>query len=96
VAAIGLKEILVIGVVVLLLFGTSILPRIARNGGKRLRETKSVLEIRHDNELERSQVNARLHPDAGGVHRTFAVIAALSRVCTHHTIRNAGARTSAR
>lgn len=43
-AAIGLKEILVIGVVVLLLFGTSILPRIARNGGKRLRETKSVLE----------------------------------------------------
>jgi TatA/E family protein of Tat protein translocase len=44
VAAIGLKEILVIGVVVLLLFGTSILPRLARNGGKRLRETKSVLE----------------------------------------------------
>jgi TatA/E family protein of Tat protein translocase len=44
VAAIGLKEILVIGVVVLLLFGTSILPRIARNGGKRLRDTKSVLE----------------------------------------------------
>lgn len=43
-AAIGLKEILVIGVVVLLLFGTSILPRIARNGGKRLRETKAVLE----------------------------------------------------
>ena len=43
-AAIGLKEILVIGVVVLLLFGTSILPRIARNGGKRLRDTKSVLE----------------------------------------------------
>jgi TatA/E family protein of Tat protein translocase len=44
VAAIGLKEILVIGVVVLLLFGTSILPRLARNGGKRLRETKTVLE----------------------------------------------------
>jgi TatA/E family protein of Tat protein translocase len=44
VAAIGLKEILVIGVVVLLLFGTSILPRLARNGGKRLRETRSVLE----------------------------------------------------
>ena len=43
-AAIGLKEILVIGVVVLLLFGTSILPRLARNGGKRLRETKTVLE----------------------------------------------------
>ena len=43
-AAIGLKEILVIGVVVLLLFGTSILPRLARNGGKRLRETRSVLE----------------------------------------------------
>jgi TatA/E family protein of Tat protein translocase len=44
VAAIGLKEILVIGVVVLLLFGTTILPRLARSGGKRLRETKSVLE----------------------------------------------------
>ena len=43
-AAIGLKEILVIGVVVLLLFGTSILPRLARNGGKRLRDTKTVLE----------------------------------------------------
>lgn len=43
-AAIGLKEILVIGVVVLLLFGTTILPRLARSGGKRLRETKSVLE----------------------------------------------------
>jgi TatA/E family protein of Tat protein translocase len=43
-AAIGLKEILVIGVVVLLLFGTSILPRIARSGGKRLRDTKTVLE----------------------------------------------------
>jgi Sec-independent protein translocase protein TatA len=44
VAAIGLKEILVIGVVVLLLFGTTILPRLARSGGKRLRDTKSVLE----------------------------------------------------
>jgi TatA/E family protein of Tat protein translocase len=44
VAAIGLKEILVIGVVVLLLFGTSILPRLARNGGKRLRDSKAVLE----------------------------------------------------
>jgi Sec-independent protein translocase protein TatA len=43
-AAIGLKEILVIGVVVLLLFGTTILPRLARSGGKRLRDTKSVLE----------------------------------------------------
>ena len=43
-AAIGLKEILVIGVVVLLLFGTTILPRLARSGGKRLRETKTVLE----------------------------------------------------
>ena len=43
-AAIGLKEVLVIGVVVLLLFGTSILPRLARNGGKRLRDTKTVLE----------------------------------------------------
>jgi TatA/E family protein of Tat protein translocase len=43
-AAIGLKEILVIGVVVLLLFGTTILPRIARSGGKRLRESKHVLE----------------------------------------------------
>jgi TatA/E family protein of Tat protein translocase len=51
VAAIGLKEILVIGVVVLLLFGTSILPRIARNGGKRLRDSKDVL-IQSKIELE--------------------------------------------
>jgi Sec-independent protein translocase protein TatA len=43
VAAIGLKEILVIGVVVLLLFGTTILPRVARSGGRRLRESKDVL-----------------------------------------------------
>jgi Sec-independent protein translocase protein TatA len=43
-AAIGLKEILVIGVVVLLLFGTTILPRLARSGGKRMRDTRSVLE----------------------------------------------------
>ncbi len=42
-AAIGLKEIIVIGVVVLLLFGTTILPRIARSGGKRLRESRDVL-----------------------------------------------------
>ncbi len=42
-AAIGLKEILVIGVVVLLLFGTTILPRVARSGGKRLRDSKDVL-----------------------------------------------------
>ena len=37
------KEIIVIGVVVLLLFGTTILPRLARSGGKRLRESRDVL-----------------------------------------------------
>ena len=42
-AAIGLKEIIVIGVVVMLLFGTTILPRLARSGGKRLRESRDVL-----------------------------------------------------
>jgi Sec-independent protein translocase protein TatA len=51
VAAIGLKEILVIGVVVILLFGTTILPRIARSGGKRLRDSKDVL-IQSKIELE--------------------------------------------
>ena len=50
-AAIGLKEILVIGVVVLLLFGTSILPKLARNIGPRLRDSKDVL-IQSKIELE--------------------------------------------
>jgi Sec-independent protein translocase protein TatA len=50
-AAIGLKEILVIGVVVLLLFSTSILPKLARNIGPRLRDSKNVL-IQSKDELE--------------------------------------------
>jgi Sec-independent protein translocase protein TatA len=50
-AAIGLKEILVIGVVVLLLFSTSILPKLARNIGPRLRDSKDVL-IQSKEELE--------------------------------------------
>ena len=67
-AAIGLKEILVIGVVVLLLFGTSILPRIARNGGKRLRETKTVLE------QSKIELEAGLK-DAEPVHATTQPVA---------------------
>ena len=50
-AAIGLKEILVIGVVVLLLFSTSILPKIARGIGPRLRDSKDVL-LQSKEELE--------------------------------------------
>jgi Sec-independent protein translocase protein TatA len=37
------QEIIVIGVVVMLLFGTTILPRLARSGGRRLRESRDVL-----------------------------------------------------
>ena len=40
---IGLKEIIVVGIVVLLLFGGSILPRLARSGAKRAKESKGVL-----------------------------------------------------
>ena len=40
---IGLKEVIVVGIVVLLLFGGSILPRLARSGAKRAKESKGVL-----------------------------------------------------
>jgi Sec-independent protein translocase protein TatA len=63
VAAIGLKEILVIGVVVLLLFGTTILPRIARSGGKRLRESRDVL-VQSKIELEAGLKDAEPVPVA--------------------------------
>ena len=39
----GLKEVIVVGVVVLLLFGGSILPRLARSGAKRVKESKGTL-----------------------------------------------------
>jgi Sec-independent protein translocase protein TatA len=63
VAAIGLKEILVIGVVVLLLFGTTILPRLARSGGKRLRESRDVL-VQSKIELEAGLKDAEPVPVA--------------------------------
>jgi Sec-independent protein translocase protein TatA len=50
-AAMGLKEILVVGGVVLLLFGTSIGPRLARRGGKQLRESRDSL-VQSKQELE--------------------------------------------
>jgi Sec-independent protein translocase protein TatA len=50
-AAIGLKEILVVGVVVLLLFGTSLGPKLARRGGKQLRESRDSL-VQSKQELE--------------------------------------------
>jgi Sec-independent protein translocase protein TatA len=43
VLGIGLKEIIVVGVVILLLFGGSILPKLARSGAKRAKGTKDVL-----------------------------------------------------
>jgi Sec-independent protein translocase protein TatA len=43
VLGIGLKEIIVVGIVVLLLFGGSILPKLARSGAKRAKGTKDVL-----------------------------------------------------
>jgi TatA/E family protein of Tat protein translocase len=63
VAAIGLKEIIVIGVVVLLLFGTTILPRLARSGGKRLRESRDVL-VQSKDELEAGLKDAEPAPAA--------------------------------
>jgi Sec-independent protein translocase protein TatA len=43
VLGIGLKEVIVVGIVVLLLFGGSILPRLARSGAKRAKESKGTL-----------------------------------------------------
>jgi Sec-independent protein translocase protein TatA len=42
VLGIGLKEVIVVGIVILLLFGGSILPRLARGGAKRAKESKGV------------------------------------------------------
>jgi Sec-independent protein translocase protein TatA len=47
----GLKEVIVVGVVILLLFGGSILPRLARSSAKRMKESKDTL-IATKSELE--------------------------------------------
>ena len=39
----GLKEVIVVGVVILLLFGGSILPKLARGGAKRMKDSKETL-----------------------------------------------------
>ena len=39
----GLKEVIVVGVVILLLFGGSILPKLARSSAKRMKESKDTL-----------------------------------------------------
>jgi Sec-independent protein translocase protein TatA len=39
----GLKEVIVVGLVILLLFGGSILPRLARGGAKRMKDSKDTL-----------------------------------------------------
>jgi len=39
----GIKEVIVVGVVILLLFGGSILPRLARSSAKRMKESKDTL-----------------------------------------------------
>jgi Sec-independent protein translocase protein TatA len=67
VAGIGLKEIIVVGVVVLLLFGGSILPKLARSGAKRARASKDVL-LETKTELEAGLRD--LHGDADEAPRT--------------------------
>jgi Sec-independent protein translocase protein TatA len=47
----GLKEVIVVGVVILLLFGGSILPRLARGGAKRVKDSKDTL-LQTKTELE--------------------------------------------
>jgi Sec-independent protein translocase protein TatA len=47
----GLKEVIVVGVVILLLFGGSILPRLARSGAKRMKDSKDTL-LQTKTELE--------------------------------------------
>jgi Sec-independent protein translocase protein TatA len=47
----GLKEVIVVGVVILLLFGGSILPKLARSSAKRMKESKDTL-IATKTELE--------------------------------------------
>jgi Sec-independent protein translocase protein TatA len=39
----GLKEVIVVGVVILLLFGGSILPKLARSSAKRMKDSKETL-----------------------------------------------------
>ena len=60
---IGLKEIIVVGIVVLLLFGGSILPKLARSGAKRAKGTKDVL-LETKTELEAGLRD--LHGDVRG------------------------------
>jgi Sec-independent protein translocase protein TatA len=47
----GLKEVIVVGLVILLLFGGSILPRLARSGAKRMKDSKDTL-LQTKTELE--------------------------------------------
>jgi Sec-independent protein translocase protein TatA len=47
----GLKEVIVVGVVILLLFGGSILPRMARSGARRMKDSKDTL-LQTKTELE--------------------------------------------
>jgi Sec-independent protein translocase protein TatA len=47
----GLKEVIVVGVVILLLFGGSILPKLARSGARRMKDSKDTL-IATKTELE--------------------------------------------
>jgi Sec-independent protein translocase protein TatA len=47
----GLKEVIVVGIVILLLFGGSILPRMARSGAKRMKDSKDTL-LQTKTELE--------------------------------------------
>ena len=47
----GLKEVIVVGVVILLLFGGSILPRLARSSAKRMKDSKDTL-LQTKTELE--------------------------------------------
>jgi Sec-independent protein translocase protein TatA len=61
VLGIGLKEIIVIGLVVLLLFGGSILPKLARHGAKRVKDSKGTL-LETKTELEAGLRD--LHGDA--------------------------------
>jgi Sec-independent protein translocase protein TatA len=47
----GLKEVIVVGIVILLLFGGSILPRMARSGARRMKDSKETL-LQTKTELE--------------------------------------------
>jgi Sec-independent protein translocase protein TatA len=47
----GLKEVIVVGLVILLLFGGSILPRLARSSARRMKDSKDTL-LQTKTELE--------------------------------------------